>query len=72
MGLLVVLGEAARVDGFALGGATVIEAEDAEAVRLAWNALPDEVAVVVLTGNAATALDAGTTPRDRVLRVVMP
>ena len=36
MGLIVVLGEAARVEGFALGGATVIAAEDADAVRRAW------------------------------------
>jgi len=71
MGLLVVLGEAARVGNFALGGATVIPAEDPEAVRRSWQALPDEVGVVVLTEQAAAALG-DVAERDRVLRVVMP
>jgi vacuolar-type H+-ATPase subunit F/Vma7 len=61
MGLLVVLGEAARVEGFALGGATVIPAEGPDAVRRAWESLPDDVAVVVLTGQAADALQGRTT-----------
>jgi len=70
VGLLVVLGEAARVSAFALGGATVATAEDPEAVRQAWDALPDDVALVVLTERAAAALDEDS--RNRVLRVVMP
>ena len=72
MGLLVVLGEAALVDGFALGGATVIPAEGPDAVRRAWTSLPDDVVVVVLTHQAAAALDDDVTQRDGVLSVVMP
>lgn len=72
MGLLVVLGEAARVATFALGGATVIPAEDPDGVRREWEALPDDVAVVVLTDQAAAALGPDAARRDRVLRVVMP
>lgn len=72
MGPLVVLGEAARVDGFALGGATVIPAEDPDAVRRAWDTLPADAAVVVLTERAAAALGAASTGRDGVLSVVMP
>ena len=72
MGLLVVLGEAARVASFALGGATVIPAEDPDAVRRSWEALPDDVAVVVLTEQAATALEHPAARRDGVLRVVLP
>jgi len=72
MGLLVVLGEAARVARFALGGATVTSADDPDTVRRRWEALPDDVAVVVLTEQAAAALGADTAPRDHVLRVVMP
>lgn len=71
MGLLVVLGEAARVAAFALGGATVIPAEDPDTVRRSWDALPDDVAVVVLTGLAAAALGHDVTRPD-ILRVVMP
>ena len=72
MGLLVVLGEAARVDGFALGGATVIPVEDPGAVRRAWASLPHDVAVVVLTHQAASALDVDANRRNGVLSVVMP
>ncbi|MGO9027694.1 MAG: hypothetical protein ACLQOZ_03555 [Acidimicrobiales bacterium] len=72
MGLLVVLGEAARVGGFALGSATVIPAEDPDAVRRAWASLPGDVAVVVLTHQAASALDGAANRRDGVLSVVMP
>jgi vacuolar-type H+-ATPase subunit F/Vma7 len=72
VGLLVVLGEAARVDGFALGGATVIAAESPDAVRRAWTSLPDDLAVVMLTHQAAVALGDEVTRRDGVLSVVMP
>lgn len=72
MGLLVVLGEAERVERFALGGATVTPADDPDAVRQRWEALPDDVAVVVLTGLAAAALGGDVARRDHVLRVVMP
>jgi vacuolar-type H+-ATPase subunit F/Vma7 len=72
MGLLVVLGEKARVDGFALGGATVIPAESPDAVRRAWTSLPDDVTVVVLTHQAAGALGNDMTQRADVLSVVMP
>jgi len=67
-----VLGEAARVEGFALGGATVIAAEDRDAVLRAWANLGDEVAGVVLTTNASTALDGAPAPHDQILTVVMP
>ena len=52
MGRVVVLGEAARVEGFALGGAMVIAADDARrgAPGLGEPA-GDDVAVVVLTAN---------------------
>jgi vacuolar-type H+-ATPase subunit F/Vma7 len=72
VGLLVVLGEAARVDGFALGGATVIVAESPDAVRRAWTSLPEDVAVVMLSHQAAVALGDDVTRRDGVLSVVMP
>jgi len=72
VGRLVVLGEAARVDGFALGSATVIPAEDAIAVRRVWGSLPEDVTVVVLTHKAAEALGSEATRSDDVLSVVMP
>lgn len=72
MGALVALGEAVRVDGFALAGAIVRRAEDPEAVHRAWRSLPDDVAVVVLTPMAAAALAGEEALRTRVLSVVMP
>jgi vacuolar-type H+-ATPase subunit F/Vma7 len=72
VGLVVVLGETARVEGFALGGATVIAAEDRDAVLRAWATLGDGVAVVVLTTNASAALDGAPAPHDGILTVVMP
>jgi len=72
VGLLVVLGEAARVGGFALAGAVVIPADEPAAVRAAWSALSDDVAVVVLTERAAAALEAGPPGPSGPLSVVMP
>lgn len=72
MALVVVLGEAARVEGFALGGATVITAEDRDAVLRAWTTLGDDVAVIVLTTKASAALDGAAVEHDGVLTVVMP
>ena len=71
-GAVVVLGERARVAGFALAGATVLVAEDADAARRHWRQLGGDVAVVVLTSAAAAAV-AGLPPaRRELLSVVMP
>ena len=70
MSTIAVLGERHRVEGFALAGATVFAAGDAGAVRDAWAALPDDVAVVVLTPAAADAL--ADVVQARPLRVVLP
>jgi vacuolar-type H+-ATPase subunit F/Vma7 len=56
VGVIVVLGESSRVAGFALAGAVVIPADDPDAVRRAWDALPEDTAVVVLTPKAAAAI----------------
>jgi vacuolar-type H+-ATPase subunit F/Vma7 len=71
VGTIVVLGEEGRIAAFALGGATVTPAEDPEAVRRAWDALPDDVSLVVLTERAAAALR-GERLSHEALRVVMP
>jgi len=72
MGRLVVLGEAVRVEGFALAGATVLVADDADAVRRTWASLPGDVAVVLLTAKAAAALAGEAALRQDVLSAVMP
>ncbi len=66
-----VIGESARTAGFALAGALVFPAENADEARAAWSSLPADVAVLVLTPRAADWL--GTAPARRdVLLVVMP
>jgi len=72
MGRVVALGEAVRVEGFALAGATVLVAEAPDAVCRTWESMPDDVAVVLLTTNAAAALAHGEAPRKDVLTAVMP
>lgn len=77
MGRIVAIGERARVEGFALAGVEVLVADDPGAVLAAWAALPDDVAVAVLTPAAQAALAALDGSRREVapghpLPVVMP
>jgi vacuolar-type H+-ATPase subunit F/Vma7 len=72
VGRIVVLGESIAVDAYALAGATVVRAEDADAARRAWAALPGDVAVVVLTAAAAVALASVDTTSGDVLTIDMP
>jgi vacuolar-type H+-ATPase subunit F/Vma7 len=70
VGLVVVLGEESRVAGFGLAGAVVVLAEDPDAVRRAWRALPDDTALVLLTAKAAAAI--GDPAANGILAAVMP
>ncbi len=72
MGRIAVIGAHPSVVGFALAGALVLEAEDETAVHAAWQALPDDVAVVVLTPAVARVLPDETPSRLAPLRVVLP
>jgi vacuolar-type H+-ATPase subunit F/Vma7 len=56
MGAVVVIGEPALVGGYALAGAVVMPADGpAEALR-AWQVLPADVSLVILTAAAAQAV----------------
>lgn len=73
MSTIAVIGAAAEVLPFALAGAVVFAAADAAAACEAWRTLPPDVAVVVCTKAAATALDdAHIEPRRGILRAVLP
>jgi vacuolar-type H+-ATPase subunit F/Vma7 len=72
VGRAAVIGEATRVQGYALAGAVVCPAEDEAAVRAAWRSLPADVAVVVVTARAAAWLGGELTARSQLLPVVMP
>jgi vacuolar-type H+-ATPase subunit F/Vma7 len=67
-----VIGEAVRVQGYALAGAVVYQVEDADQARTAWRTMPPDIAVVVLTGRTAAWLGEVPQRRDGVLSVVMP
>lgn len=62
------IGERALVEGYALAGVDVVVAEDPTAIRRAWQGLPADVAVVVLTRSADAVLKA---PRDLGDRLVV-
>ncbi|MFE5403033.1 V-type ATP synthase subunit F [Streptomyces sp. NPDC056580] len=68
------IGARTKVCGLALAGVDVLVAEDPDAVRAAWRALPGTVGLVILTAQAAEVLgDAATAPDPaRPLTVVMP
>jgi vacuolar-type H+-ATPase subunit F/Vma7 len=71
MGTVVVIGKPALVDGYALAGAIVVTAEGPAETRQAWQELPADVSLVILTAAAAEALSdelAGAEP----MTVVMP
>ncbi len=70
MGRIAAIGAEVAIQGFGLAGALVIPAEGAESVRAAWRDLPDDVVVVVLTPEAASALD--VEPRTGPLVAVLP
>jgi vacuolar-type H+-ATPase subunit F/Vma7 len=72
VGRIIVLGESILVDTFALAGATVLRADDADAVRRVWAGLPGDAAVVVLTAAAAAALASIDTTSGDVLTIAMP
>ena len=75
MARLAVIGEEARVSGFALAGADVHPADSPSAVRQAWAELDPDVAVVILTPAAAEAMPEPESPLvrgDEPLVAVMP
>lgn len=72
MGRVAALGERTRVAGLALAGVTVVAAEEPDAVREAWRALPPGTELVILTHAAADALGPEPLEAVRPLTVVMP
>ncbi|WAP50825.1 hypothetical protein OL239_12595 [Arthrobacter sp. ATA002] len=59
-GTVAALGEPALLLGFRLAGAVLYPATGPAQVRAAWSALPETVAVVILTPDAAAVLAAET------------
>ncbi len=71
MSRIAALGRWADLAGYALAGIEVVDARDPDAVRRAWDGLPDDVAVVILTAEARRCLPDPLVPRGR-LSAVLP
>ncbi|MEN2740269.1 hypothetical protein ABCS02_20930 [Microbacterium sp. X-17] len=63
------IGQAARIEGYALVGVATWPAEDADTARRAWDALPASFGMVILTPAAAAAIGEH---RDDRLTTVLP
>lgn len=73
LGQIVAIGERERMRGFALAGVEVLVADDAIDARRAWDALPGDVSLVILSATAHRALAADDLdPRGLPLWVVLP
>ena len=69
MARVAVIGDELRLGGFALAGAAVHDARDAAAAEAAWDALPDDVTLLVLDAEAARALAGRLAERPDLLPV---
>ncbi|MCX5165244.1 V-type ATP synthase subunit F [Streptomyces sp. NBC_00264] len=74
MGTVTAIGARTSVCGLALAGVDVLVAEEPDAVRRAWRALPGTTGLVILTAEAAEVLGPEVMAPDpsRPLTVVMP
>lgn len=70
--MVVALGEAALVRGYALAAVHVVPAERPEEVAAAWERLPAGTAVLLLSPMAAAALAGRLGERPRLLHAVLP
>lgn len=66
------IGAESRVRGYELAGVLVLVAEDSEEVRVLWRNLPEDVAIVILTQQAAGALGDDALATASPLTTVLP
>jgi vacuolar-type H+-ATPase subunit F/Vma7 len=70
MSRIAALGRWTELAGYALAGIDVVDAPAPDEVRAAWNGLPDDVAVVLLTAEARRALPDPLLPAERLWAVL--
>ena len=71
MATAAVIGEALEVEGYALAGAIVRAADSQAEATAAWEALPPDTALVIMTASAAAWLTARLPQRPDILTAVM-
>jgi len=72
MNRIVVLGEPGRVGGFRLAGVNVMEAAGSGELDAAWEALPPDTSLLILTAAAAEQLGPRLEERRWLVWVEMP
>lgn len=70
MSRIAALGRWTELAGYGLVGVEVVDVCDPEAVRRAWDGLPADVAVVLLTAEARRSLPDPILPRERLWAVL--
>jgi len=70
MSSVAALGRWTELAGYSLAGVQVIDARTPEAVRRAWDSLPGDVALVLLTAEARRVLPDPLLPRHRLWAVI--
>jgi vacuolar-type H+-ATPase subunit F/Vma7 len=72
MSRIAALGDWQRIRGFAIAGVEAHEAATDEETVVAWQALPADVAILILTPRAQAALKERLRERPAVLVAVLP
>jgi vacuolar-type H+-ATPase subunit F/Vma7 len=72
MGRIAALGDAHRIQVFAIAGVEPHPAVTADEAVAAWQSLSPDVAVLILTSQAAAALDERLAERPDLLVTVLP
>ncbi|HSP08881.1 MAG TPA: V-type ATP synthase subunit F [Candidatus Dormibacteraeota bacterium] len=72
MGRIGALGDRHRIQGFAMAGVESFAADTEQDVAAAWQSLPSDLAVLILTPQAATVLADRLHERRDLLVAVLP
>lgn len=67
-----VIGEQLAVEGYALAGCVVLPADNPDEVNSAWQALPPDTVLLILTASAAGWLSERLAQRPDIMTAVMP
>jgi vacuolar-type H+-ATPase subunit F/Vma7 len=71
MATAAVIGEALAVEGYTLAGAVVLEADGQAEAAAAWDALPPDTALLIMTARAADWLAGRLAERPAILTAVL-
>ncbi len=72
MATAAVIGEELAVEGYALAGCVLLPAGNPDEVNAAWQALPADTVLLILTKSAAGWLADRLAQRPDIMTVVMP